>query len=202
MYNPKTDSQRNLVEHALSMFRERGIKGVRMDDVANEMRVSKRTLYEMFIDKEHLLLECVKLNAELKERKFAEYLSHSKGVIDILCFFVKVGLEEFSNYNAKFFVDVLKYQLVKDYIDSRKEKDIIIRKKFFREGVRQGLLVDNVNFDLLARVNEAAFNTLVNEKIYDQYLPKDIFNTFIMVFLRGILTEKGLKELENSLAVK
>ena len=37
------------------MFAEQGIKSIRMDDIAKTLGVSKRTLYEMFEDKEELL---------------------------------------------------------------------------------------------------------------------------------------------------
>ena len=37
------------------MFAEQGIKSIRMDDIAQSLGVSKRTLYEMFEDKEELL---------------------------------------------------------------------------------------------------------------------------------------------------
>ncbi len=39
----------------MEMFRSQGIKSVRMDDIAQQLGVSKRTLYELFGDKETLL---------------------------------------------------------------------------------------------------------------------------------------------------
>ena len=40
-----------IIEQAARMFAEQGIKSIRMDDIAKELGVSKRTLYEMFEDK-------------------------------------------------------------------------------------------------------------------------------------------------------
>ena len=40
------------------MFLKQGVKAVRMDDIAVELRISKRTLYEMFSDKEELMFLC------------------------------------------------------------------------------------------------------------------------------------------------
>ena len=40
---------------AMADFRQRGIRGVTMDDVATELGISKRTLYEIFDKKEDLL---------------------------------------------------------------------------------------------------------------------------------------------------
>lgn len=41
------------------MFAELGVKSIRMDDIAQSLGVSKRTLYELFADKEELLYLCV-----------------------------------------------------------------------------------------------------------------------------------------------
>lgn len=44
-----------IIDQAMHMFVSQGIKSVRMDDIAQQLGVSKRTLYEMFGDKEGLL---------------------------------------------------------------------------------------------------------------------------------------------------
>ena len=46
-----------IIEQATEMFRQLGIKAVRMDDIAHNLGVSKRTLYELFEDKMNLLKE-------------------------------------------------------------------------------------------------------------------------------------------------
>ena len=57
-----------VIAMASKMFFEQGIRKVRMDDVAAALTMIKRTLYEMFSDKEELLLECMKVNQEEKMR--------------------------------------------------------------------------------------------------------------------------------------
>ena len=44
-----------IIDQAMQMFVAQGIKAVRMDDIARQLGVSKRTLYEEFGDKEQLL---------------------------------------------------------------------------------------------------------------------------------------------------
>lgn len=48
-----------IIRQALKSFADHGIKSVRMDDIANSLKISKRTLYEIFADKETLLTECL-----------------------------------------------------------------------------------------------------------------------------------------------
>lgn len=50
------DQKERIIEQAMHMFVSQGIKSVRMDDIAQQLGVSKRTLYELFGDKEGLLL--------------------------------------------------------------------------------------------------------------------------------------------------
>ena len=49
------DQKERIIEQAMHMFVSQGIKSVRMDDIAQQLGVSKRTLYELFGDKEGLL---------------------------------------------------------------------------------------------------------------------------------------------------
>lgn len=53
------ESRKKIVETALQLFNSRGIRGVTMDDIAATLRMSKRTLYETFANKEDLLAECL-----------------------------------------------------------------------------------------------------------------------------------------------
>lgn len=197
MKNPKSALQETIVSHALEMFKTQGIKAVRMDDVAKSLRISKRTLYELFTDKEELLLECVKLSSEKNREIYTEYMAKAEGLMDILCFFIRHELEGFSRYNPNFFLDVLKYQPVREYIEQRHNADYKYREDFLRKGIEEGLIVSNLNFTLLTRINKAALANLIQEKVYEQYPLQEIFRTFTLVFLRGILTDKGQKELEK-----
>lgn len=53
------DIKEKIVETALQMFSSRGCRGVTMDDIAQSLHISKRTLYETFANKEELLAECL-----------------------------------------------------------------------------------------------------------------------------------------------
>ena len=64
-------SQReHIIAQAAKMFAEQGIKAIRMDDIAQSLGVSKRTLYELFADKEELLYLCV---SHLHQANIAEF---------------------------------------------------------------------------------------------------------------------------------
>ena len=51
-----------IVEIAGEMFKQYGFKAVKMDVVAQKLCISKRTLYEIFPNKEEIIMEAVKMN--------------------------------------------------------------------------------------------------------------------------------------------
>ena len=62
--NAKENSQRvelkdRIIETASEAFTTHGIKSITMDDIAASLGISKRTLYEVFQDKESLLTQCI-----------------------------------------------------------------------------------------------------------------------------------------------
>ena len=46
------ESRNRIIEGAAELFRTYGIKSVTMDSLANHLGISKRTIYELFSDKE------------------------------------------------------------------------------------------------------------------------------------------------------
>ena len=51
-----------ILDKALQLFFANGIRAVKMDDIAKSLSISKRTLYELYDNKEILLFECLKKN--------------------------------------------------------------------------------------------------------------------------------------------
>ena len=49
----------HILDFVYNEFTSLGIKGVSVDDIASRLHVSKKTLYDMFCNKEKLLLSAV-----------------------------------------------------------------------------------------------------------------------------------------------
>ena len=66
------------------MFIEHGIKDVKMDDIAARLSISKRTIYELFNDKEQLLHEVLKFQDERMYESGKEIVRTSSHVLEII----------------------------------------------------------------------------------------------------------------------
>lgn len=77
---PKIALRDKIVKKATESFRTYGIKGITMDEIAASLGISKRTLYEVFQDKEALLQECVLKDRKEMDEFLTEVLVHSNNV--------------------------------------------------------------------------------------------------------------------------
>lgn len=81
----REESLRNLViATAQKLFYKEGVRAVTMDKVAQSLRMSKRTLYELFTDKEDLLVACVAASHKDFKDKMRKASKPEDTVIDII----------------------------------------------------------------------------------------------------------------------
>ena len=75
--NCKKEIYSQIIEVAHQLFIEHGIKDVKMDDIATKLSISKRTIYELFNDKEQLLREVLKFQNEKMHERGKEIIRSS-----------------------------------------------------------------------------------------------------------------------------
>ena len=74
--NNKEEIRRLIIDTALKEFKEKGIKDVKMDDIAARLSMSKRTIYELFNDKAEILYEALKIQNQKMQEKAKTIQSH------------------------------------------------------------------------------------------------------------------------------
>ena len=84
----KEELRERIVGAATLAFTKSGVRNVRMDDIAVSLSISKRTLYELFRDKEQLLLEVMKCYWQEMSNYMAEVISRTENVLEIKQFAV------------------------------------------------------------------------------------------------------------------
>ena len=107
----KTVVKEHIVLAAAKSFAQKGVKTVRMDDIAAGLSISKRTLYELFHDKEDLLLDVMKLHREEMQEYMTQVASKAENVLEVLLKFFQRSAQEFQNTNRKFFEDIEKVSI-------------------------------------------------------------------------------------------
>ena len=126
-----------IVLAASKAFMQKGVKMVRMDDIAAGLSMSKRTLYELFHDKEDLLLDVMKLHRDEMHEYMAEVASKAENVLEVILKFYQRSAQDFQKTNRKFFEDMEKYPKARNYIAESRKENLDAAMEFYHKGVER-----------------------------------------------------------------
>ena len=186
---------------ATQLFLERGFKSITMDDIANEIGMSKKTIYSEYENKTSLVEDCV----------MAKFCVLNEG-IDLIIAMEKNAIEEL--YEIKRFVmshlnnekSSAQFQLMKYYPKIHKSLKHLQFEKMHKcvllnveRGLEQGLFRDNVNPEFVARIYFSGMNTIKDQNIFplDLFPISELMDSFLEYHIRGIVTPKGKAILNN-----
>lgn len=185
-----------IMECAMTAFVQHGIKAVKMDDIAQLMGISKRTLYEVFQDKEQLLLEGVRFHYGKRRDAFMDFARSADSVMDIILELYRLKVEETQVVNPQFFVDMRMYPTVVKYTDDNYEQTMQDMGDFFRRGVAEGYFRSDVNLELAILLIDAIEHYVAEHSLIERFSFKELFGNMVLVTLRGLCTLKGIHVLD------
>lgn len=182
---------------AIESFTTHGIKCITMDDIAASLGISKRTLYEVFADKESLLLECVLKEQREMTEFLAEVHARATNVLEVILVCYQRSIETFHRTNKRFFEDIKKYPNVYEVMRKYRERDSDSSVAFFMMGVEQGIFRSDVNFAIVNLLAREQIDLLMNTEICKEYSFLEVYESIMFTYIRGISTEKGAQVLET-----
>ena len=193
----RDDIRERAIETTSEIVLKCGNLSVRMDDVAQELSVSKRTLYEIFGSKEELLVECMKRHIARMSKIIADEMGREEDVLTVFIKHLEVLIAESRERDHNKFEDMDKYPKLKKLFHEHLA-DMACRMHGFMElGVRQGVFRDDLNMDVLMK-SFSAMGTMANkESESGQFRYDELIDGTIVVLLRGIATPKGMEKLDK-----
>lgn len=196
--NPQRMELRDrIITVATESFTANGIKSITMDDIAASLGISKRTLYEVFRDKESLLVECVLKEQNEMNAFLEEVHANAKNVLEVILVCYQRSIEMFHKTNKRFFEDIKKYPKAHRLMVSNRDRDSDSAVEFFKMGVKQGIFRDDVNFAIVNLLVREQLDLLMNTDICKEYSFLEVYESIMFTYIRGISTERGAKVLED-----
>ena len=187
-----------ILETAMNAFYLNGIRAVKMDDIARKMGISKRTLYEIYDDKEELLYQGVK-NYDRERQEHLKSFSTHHHVIDIIMEAYRIKAEDIRKRSPQFFEDVLRYPKVEEYIKIRQEEGRQKFHAFMQRGVSEGFFRKEMNYEIIAQLFDAIGRHMTENKLIRQFSMEELFVNLFLVALRGICTPRGIEAIDQAL---
>jgi AcrR family transcriptional regulator len=191
------DVKEQILEKSLSMFMRYGIKSVSMDDIARDIGVSKKTLYQHIEDKRDLVRLSFERHLNDDERFCTDMMVATANPIQQLLNLAKHLVDTFSQMNPSTMFDVQKYypncwQLFHDhknkYIKTQVEENL-------NDGIKTGLYRPELNVGIISRL----YICLIDASVDPDTFPHKDFDRvaiFVQLFdyhLHAIMTPEGTK---------
>jgi AcrR family transcriptional regulator len=192
-----------IIQEASQLFFNKGVKSMTMSDIANAMGISKRTLYEVFRDKDDLLATCVDTHLKKADQEFDAIMHNSKNVIDSLMCIYSKHLSDIGSVNQSVIHDLKKYHApIYAKIEASQKEGFYSFLPLFEKGVEQGLIRRDVNFEILLWLLKSQFRALMEDGFIptDKYSANEVVRTIIINFIRGIVTPLGNEQIEQTIA--
>ena len=185
----------NIIHHASKMFVEQGIKAVRMDDIAQELSVSKRTLYEMFDDKEELIYQSLRHYFEGERERRVQQIVAIENPLEVMVVNLRDMIDASPvagrlRRNIKRFYPSV-YKRLEEDVQSKSMNDLYrwvegcIECGYFETNVKVKYAVEVLHHS----VHGMLVNTLDEERPSSELV--SMMSYSLLVFIRGLCTVEG-----------
>lgn len=195
-----------IIIEAGGLFARYGIRSITMDALAEDMGISKRTIYEQFKDKDTLLLEVITYFKARQLEAATKMISESDNIIAALFGLVNEMINTMKQISPLFFQDMKKYHAhIFSQLENRGElRDHSMTRKILSRGLEEGIFREDLNVEIVNLTLHELFNFFGPESklTREGYHRGELFNNIIIPYFVGISTEKGKILIEEQGAFK
>ncbi|TAM94310.1 MAG: TetR/AcrR family transcriptional regulator [Chitinophagaceae bacterium] len=193
----KQEVGERIAEAGFNLFRQYGVRAITLDEIALQLGISKKTIYEHFAGKDELVTEVLRQRLVQSKDQFEDSTSKAKDAVEANMLMMQFLDNMFINMNPIVLVDLQKYhpgafrlfhEHMYGFVLDRMKHNIL-------RGIKEGLYREDTDVEIMARFRIESCNLCFKPGIF----PKDHFEMsrvqrqLLEHFLFGIATEKGHK---------
>lgn len=191
-----------IIEKAGELFLKLGFKSVTMDEIANELGISKKTLYKYFNNKNTLVAETTTTLQSACLTIINDIILQGFNAIKENFEIKKIFKEMFQNASSSPIYQLKKYY--PNIHEKAMQKEMLLFsdciKKNMEKGIAQGYYKKNINIELATQFYFTLVFSIHEKTIENDKIPK-LEQEVLAYHTRAIATKKGLLELENQLKI-
>jgi AcrR family transcriptional regulator len=197
------DKHGNFLLRVYELYNRFGIKSVTMDDVAHELGISKKTLYECIADKTELVKHVMEMVFRYHNEKLEEITSRGLNAIEELFEVNNYMSRMVKDQNPTLGYDLQKYypELFKSMADEQRTRMREAIQKNLLKGQAEGLYREEMNVAIIANLHMTRMEYRYRHNTYqdDEFDSREVMQEIFIYHLRGIANEKGIKILNEKL---
>lgn len=179
------------------LFRQYGIKSVTMDEIASQLAVSKKTIYQSFADKDEIVDAVISDMIMYNQNCCSKYQSTAENAIHEAFLAMEMIQEMFSEFNPSILFDMQRNHpnTFTKFLKHKHSFLFQVIKNNIERGIKEDLYRADINADVIAKIRLETIFIPFNQELF----PKSKFNfvdlekQLIEYFLFGIASPKGYK---------
>ncbi|NQT63669.1 MAG: TetR/AcrR family transcriptional regulator [Candidatus Marinimicrobia bacterium] len=190
------------MEHGLNLIFRDGVKGFTVETLAKDLAMSKKTIYKFFPSKEVLLGRIFQYISIIIATKFQSILKLDINPLDkfetaideIVKTINRVSISRVGELKVRY---PHIWREIEEFRLARREDFLTI----FKEAQDQGYVREKVDLELASIIFMQTVNDIFQPEFFLKHDigVKETMLTYREFFLRGIITQKGLKHIEEKI---
>ena len=199
--NQMDEYDARIIAGAADLFSVYGIRAVTMDTIASHLGISKRSIYERFIDKDTMLYAVLDSMMTKQRERINYILESAPDVISAIFTIMRMGRDHVATMNPLISADLKKYH--SKVMSRLREKcghpDQEAGTKILEKGISQGIFRETINTEILSRAFRGIAALAGDEELFPPELfePRDIIRNIMVNFMRGISTARGVELIDS-----
>lgn len=192
--------KKNILIHSREKFLKEGFYKISMDEIASDLKISKKTIYKYFSSKENLVEEAVEMHREEIRRNIEGIIkTQDNAIVKIITLMSLVG-HFVSKISDRFIVDLQRH-LPDIWRQTDEFRTKMITKNItmlINQGKKEGYFIDRPT-EMIMTIYVAAIRAIVNPEfiIHNNFSFKQAMEYTFDILINGISTSKGKKEFSN-----
>ncbi|MEO6329650.1 MAG: TetR/AcrR family transcriptional regulator [Ginsengibacter sp.] len=184
-------------QKADELFKRYGIKSITMDEIANQLGISKKTIYQSFSDKDELVDEVVTDLLKYNRDRCNNARLKSVNAIHEVFLSMEMLEEMFENMNPTILYDLERNhpQSFKKFQQHKHSYLFEIIKQNIQKGKSEELYREDINEEVVAKVRVETMLLPFNQEIFakSKFNMVDLEKQMVEYYLFGIASLKGYK---------
>ena len=185
------------------LYRKYGIKSVTMDDVARELGISKKTLYQYVSDKTELVEKVVEHTRHCNFSSMKDINAINGNAIEQLIEVSQMVNSLMKNHSPSYEYDLKKYypEIFKNLMSARREVMYESMLANIRQGKKEGVYRENLDEEIISKLHLLRMENLQSSEIFNEeerHTPK-FFRELFIYHIHGLATLKGLEILNKNM---
>jgi TetR/AcrR family transcriptional regulator, cholesterol catabolism regulator len=183
------------------LFNRYGIRSVSMDDIAAQLGMSKKTLYQYYTDKDELVNAVFDIILSVNKNNCTECTKKGENAIQEVFLSFDIMAEMLKTMNPSVLYDMQKYHptAYKKFDDFKNSFLYKIIKSNLERGIKEELYRGEIDTDILSRYRLHTVLLSFNPDVFPSNKANLVYieQQLIECFLYGLATPKGYKLIQK-----